>query len=104
MRLIDVDALWDKICQTCDDDIQKATVEDVIIEVLYAPTVDAIPVVHGHWVWDENGMDWGLGAWRCSVCGCKPETWWEADRKYIPRRCSGSKFCGNCGAKMDEVV
>lgn len=56
---------------------------------------------HGKWIWDENGMDWGLGAWRCSECGSKPETWWEASQKYVPKRCSGSKYCPNCGAKMD---
>ena len=54
----------------------------------------------GEWVYDENGMDWGLGAWRCSVCHAKPETWWEADKRNNPYRCSGGHFCGNCGADM----
>ena len=65
------------------------------------PDADVVEQRHGEWVWDENGMDWGLGAWRCSECGSKPETWWEASQKYVPRRCSGSKYCPNCGAKMD---
>lgn len=42
-------------------------------------------VRHGHWI-DVNG-DGSL--WRCSVCG---ET-----------QCCDSNYCGDCGAKMDEV-
>lgn len=48
--------------------------------------IDYAPVRHGHWI-DVNG-DGSL--WRCSVCG---ET-----------QCCDSNYCGDCGAKMDEVV
>ena len=54
----------------------------------------------GEWIWDENGMDWGLGAWCCSGCRNKAETWWASDKKYNPLRCAGGRFCGNCGAYM----
>ena len=54
----------------------------------------------GKWIWNENGMDWGLGAWCCSECGSKPETWWESDKRNNPLRCAGGRFCGNCGADM----
>jgi len=64
------------------------------------PAADVVEVRHGKWVWDENGMDWGLGAWICSECHRKPETWWEAD-KGNPYRCAGSSYCNHCGAKMD---
>jgi hypothetical protein len=47
--------------------------------------VDAVPVRHGHWI-DING-DGSL--WRCSVCG--------------ELQCCESNYCGDCGAKMDEV-
>ena len=67
------------------------------------PAADVVEVRHGRWVWDDNGMDWGLGAWKCSVCHSKPETWWEADKRN-PYRCSGSHYCPNCGAKMDGGV
>lgn len=74
---------------------------DEIYNVIHAiPTADVVEVRHGHWVWDENGMDWGLGAWKCSECHRKPETWWEAD-KGNPYRCAGSSYCNHCGAKMD---
>lgn len=45
------------------------------------PTVDATPVKHGHW------EDVGSLSCRCSECGCKN------DRE--------TRFCPNCGAKMD---
>lgn len=66
------------------------------------PVADVRPVVRGHWVWNPNGMDWGLGAWCCDQCRIKAETWWANDRKNNPLRCSGGRFCGNCGADMRE--
>lgn len=50
------------------------------------PTVDAVPVVHGHWIDTGSGQE-------CSVCG-------EIQYGYD----SGRFFCQNCGAKMDEVT
>lgn len=50
-----------------------------------APTIEAAPVNHGRWT-DVNG-DGSL--WRCSICG---ET-----------QCCKSDYCGDCGARMDEV-
>lgn len=58
----------------------------------------------GHWAWDENGIDHGVGCWVCSVCLHKPESNWEHFKKTNPLRWNGSKFCPNCGAKMDEVT
>ena len=55
----------------------------------------------GKWIWDENGMDWGLGAWKCNRCHSKAETWWANDKKYIPLRCAGGQFCGVCGCQME---
>lgn len=53
------------------------------------PTIDAEPVVHGHWITTE------FYSVKCSVCGCNEDVWW-AD--------SGTHYCPNCGAKMDEGV
>ena len=61
------------------------------------------PVRHGRWIWNQDGMDWGLGAWCCSECGSKAETWWANDSGYNPLHCSGGHFCGNCGAIMVGV-
>ena len=82
--------------------IKEAKAIDKI--VVYADTYKqeySLPKV-GKWIWNPDGIDWGLGAWVCSKCKCKPETWWEADKRYNPYQCAGGHFCGNCGAKMER--
>ena len=111
MRLIDADALVQSIkdwycaperCNSYNDIMCRACqIDDALSEIDRAPTVDAKPVRHGRWIWNPDGMDWGLGAWCCSKCKAKAETWWANDPKYNPFLCSGGHFCGNCGARMD---
>lgn len=72
---------------------------DAVASILMAPIVEPEPK-SGRWIWNPNGMDWNLGAWCCSECRTKAETWWANDEKYNPLMCSGGKFCGNCGADM----
>ena len=64
------------------------------------PSADVAGVRHGEWKYAPNGMDWGLGAWVCSACGCKNGNLGISER-INPYLFSGSKFCPNCGAKMD---
>ncbi len=57
------------------------------------PTVDAMEVVHGRWVknWCNNSFI-GHEYAECSVCDCHmldTNQFWN------------SKYCPNCGAKMD---
>ena len=55
--------------------------------LLRQPAADVAEVVHGRWIWNEEGeIDWEQ-FYRCSNCGDKE--YWE------------SNFCPNCGAKMD---
>lgn len=49
------------------------------------PAADVAPVVHGHWIICSDGY-----YPYCSVCKCEPK-----GREM-------TKFCGECGAKMDE--
>lgn len=56
--------------------------------------------VFGTWEWDPDGMDWGIGAWKCSNCSSKAETWWAKDGNSNPLKFAGSHYCGNCGATM----
>lgn len=64
--------------------------------------VEIDPVRHGHWIWDDNGMDWYIGSWKCSICRCKNDN--LGNRKTIvTSRFAGSNYCPHCGARMDEV-
>ncbi len=55
--------------------------------ILDAPTVDAVEVVHGEWVYDH----WC--EFKCSICGE-----FSNSMPYKGRE----KYCPNCGAKMDK--
>lgn len=54
-----------------------------------------------HWYWDKDGMDWGIGAWRCSACKRMSPMWWNTD-KGSPKHRSGHNYCPICGADMRE--
>lgn len=63
-------------------------------ELRYCKTVDAAPVVHGHWiVIDNKDNKEGYMKMQCSVCG---ETLWSNEGEEW--------YCCKCGAKMDEVT
>lgn len=53
-----------------------------------------------HWVYDPNGYDWCLGAWKCSKCGT-PNNNIGGGKDINPLIFRGSKFCPECGEKMD---
>ena len=62
-----------------------------------APTVDAVEVVHGRWVYDS-----GSGRYFCSACdeyalSFKKDTLYDGDLYEV---CL-TDYCPNCGAKMD---
>lgn len=59
------------------------------------------PVRHGRWVYDPDGMDFNLGAWVCSECKAKNDNLGGLQR-INPYHFVGSRFCPNCGAKMDK--
>lgn len=65
----------------------------------YLPAADVAEVKHGKWIWDPNGMDWGLGTWQCSECACRNNNL-PMNNRINPLVFSGSKYCPNCGAKM----
>lgn len=62
--------------------------EDNIREINNIPAADVTPVVHGRWVYGED-VDI-----QCSVCGADAFT--EGDYRQVK-----SRYCPNCGAKMD---
>lgn len=56
------------------------------------PTVDAEPIRHGHWEWNDYG---GFGNYHCTVCRYIP--YGKFSRKFCP----DYMYCPRCGAKMD---
>lgn len=90
MRLIDADKLniYDvsPAYGTC---VMGITEEDIEL----APTVEAEPVRHAHWIWKG---DEGDSRFMCSECRCMenaptcmgvPDIW---------------EYCPNCGSRMEE--
>lgn len=78
MRLIDANAV-----KLPNDLPYKASVRRVLLQ---APTVDAVPVVHGRWVFD-SGVDY---CYKCSEC-----------KSLMPPHYIDNNYCPNCGARMD---
>lgn len=93
MRLIDADALG---VGRCSRDVLPADYcagwNGLIRLLEKAPTVDAVPVVHGRWIYEEETL-FTLSGYRCSVC--RRPRWLSPD---VPE---AFKYCTNCGAKMD---
>lgn len=93
MRLIDADALG---VGRCSRDVLPADYcagwNGLIRLLEKAPTVDAVPVVHGRWEYIPQTLN-TLSQLRCSFCG-----WWSLD----PSIDGAYNYCPNCGAKMDR--
>lgn len=104
-RYIDIDNYIEyiekNICGKCIDDVCGACMLDsgkAIAEAL--PTADVVEVKYGKWIWDINAIDWGIGGWVCSECHAVNSNIPQKPT-YRPLLWAGSKFCPNCGAKMD---
>ena len=52
------------------------------------------------WVWDQDAIDFGIGAWACDKCYCVNHNLTYCGKSDNPMRWSGSKYCPNCGRKM----
>ena len=101
-RLIDADALSKKlgkvwgIPEDWDGDMNPIC-EDAFTLIDDAPTIEAVPVVHGKWIKTCDGVNLNVNTWRaetkfiygCNVCG------------YTTGNQGGRfKYCPNCGADM----
>jgi len=69
------------------DTYDKAMIIDLIDE---QPTVEAEPVRHGKWIMKSDPFGFFDEIPVCSECGC------------TTKMREKTKFCPNCGAKMDE--
>ena len=93
MRLIDVDALGVGLCSRDVLPADYCAGWNGLIRLLEkAPTVDAVPVVHGRWQYNTD-----FYVWCCSECGENPHkgTGVVTTAEKLPA------YCPNCGAKMD---
>ena len=88
MRLIDADALKIEIACVYGSNPRYLN------WLNHAPTVDAVPVRHGKWLYD-NQFHWYRAS--CNQCGYYRVTDIKADGWNEWR------FCPMCGARMDEV-
>ena len=117
MRLIDADELYKEIIQ--NEDLARDRVistEEMIGDrvnpmftrycaqldeqsafkymIMDAPTIEAEPVRHGHYVGEGDGYANGelvYDVWKCSECGCVFEDEYEKPTY---------NYCPNCGADM----
>lgn len=90
MRLIDVDALGVGLCSRDVLPADYCAGWNGLIRLLEkAPTVDAVPVVHGRWALNKK-----YGDYECSECG-------QGDVKAMDFTNLKMRYCPNCGAKMD---
>ena len=97
-RYIDADKLVDIILeeygidpyyyQDLNDNLKAYTDSLILERVGTIPTADVVPVVHAFWRKMESQTHHEPKAWSCSNC----------------RSCQirETKYCSNCGAKMDE--
>ena len=86
MRLIDADEIRWVDHYDSDGNLTK-------YKVAYSdempPTVDAVPVRHGKWIFNpKDAIEMMFTLPKCSECGAE-----SAD---------GGNYCPNCGARMDE--
>lgn len=93
-RLIYADALKAKANADPDSGEGFVWVQDID----EAPTVDAVPVVHGRWLGKQLD-NFRMYQVTCSECG------WEGIENYDSYvDPSDFNYCPNCGAKMDLEV
>ena len=89
-RLIDANELKKKMCLKCNDEYSDETCEpdDCVFcnAINDAQTIVAVPVRHGRWIW-RNKWEPFECKYECSICH---------DGSDLE-----SKYCPNCGAKMD---
>ena len=94
MRLIDAEAFFEEEFKRCGDFPLVGTCskdnEYLGNRLSVAPTIEAKPVVHAHWISkNHHGYEW---IFVCSNCD-------YIDGYAFNDR---SNYCPNCGAKMDE--
>lgn len=86
-RYIDVANYCENFCHCNNDYCDKPS-----CPILNAPTADVVEVKHGKWELLDECANAGV---YCSVC--RKKVYWEYYANVKPK----SKYCPNCGARME---
>ena len=89
-RFIDANAYAESWRQI-PDEYESYTARQVIEDIISFPTVDAVEVVYGQNIVNEDD-EWYGQVNQCSICGCNWMMYDEDDLHYCPK----------CCAKLDE--
>ena len=95
-RLIDADKFEFYTCVNKSSDYVDG-VQSMLEAIDSAPTVDAAPVRHGHWIIGVNNDDFDI---KCSKCKWT-DTFEVAGIAAVERIAKAMHYCPNCGARMD---
>lgn len=123
MQLKDADelkkAMERMLCIGKEPDKERYTCDVVCCVIDEAPSVDAEPIRHGHWIWCETYLDGEpeypcellKEGWTCSACGAYLMEYLQSHFHDISSyaECISDEMptierCPHCGAKMDAEV
>ena len=97
MRLIDADRVSEIIYGNVPapyEDSREAK-EECLSIIEESLTIDAVPVVHGHWICTNIAY----GEYKCSVCEGMDT---DCSDYYSNHNVLDQEYCPWCGAKMDK--
>ena len=99
-ELISKDKLWQEALNISGHLYSDWDTGEVLALIARQPKVEAKAIEYAQWVYDADGLDWGLGAWVCSSCHTKNDNIPAMQPDITPLWFAGSKFCPNCGKTM----
>ena len=96
-RLINADVFWEMIdsvgANDYNDPYYGYTAGEIYEALCKTPTVDAVEVVHGRWILEQEFED-GTADYKCSAC--------DYDDTFHRNLVNAFyNYCPYCGAKMD---
>lgn len=96
MRLIDATRIEQYILNNCSDNEE---INAIYAEIINAPTIEAEPIQHGHWIMKPNGHGTCSNCHRCSldILGGVGETSMDAEANNDLCRMIADFLVGNIG-------